>query len=92
MKNYKITKKLFNLTLLLLIINALVFLYDGGIGLSMLAGGVVFYFPLVLLAIMFDRFYLKNKGYQFFAIIAFMCVSAYIIYFFIQNYFSDHSF
>lgn len=86
MKDFQITKKLFRLTLFWLIIDFLIFLYDGGIGISAFFGGVFFYFPLVLLLILFDRFILKNKGYQFFAIIAFLGVFAFILYLLVQSY------
>ena len=84
MKNFQITKKLFQLTSLLLVINILLFLYDKGIGFNTLIYAVVFYFPVLLLAILFDRFYLKNKGYYFLATIVLVGVITCVAYLLFQ--------
>ncbi len=89
MKNIKITKKMFYLTILLLVINSFIFLYDKIAGFVVLGYGVVFYFPLVFVIILVDRFYFKNKNPLFFMLIILICIFIFILYLLSKSYFES---
>jgi len=89
MKNKEITKKIFFLTIFLLIINFLVFLFDRILGFVIFSYGVIFYFPVLIVLALIDRFYFKNKNSYFLAIIVFVCISIPVLYFLSLNYFNS---
>lgn len=86
MKDFAITKKLFFLTLFLLIINALMFSYDHILGFVVLGNGVAFFLPIVVLLALIDRFYFKNKTKYFFGIILILLICLSIGRFLSQAY------
>jgi hypothetical protein len=89
MRNYKITKRIFFLTIFLLLVNLIVFSLDRLLGSVVFGNGVVFYLPMVILVTSFDRFYFKNKTPYFIAILLLSIISLFVLYILSQSYFDS---
>jgi hypothetical protein len=89
MRNKEITKKIFYLTLFLLIINFLIFLSDRILGFVILGYGVTYYFPVAILIVLLDRFYFKNKSRYFYGVFIFFIISLPLAYWLSQLYFNS---
>ncbi len=64
-----ISKIIFRLTVLLLIINIGIFLFDGLLAYSIFVYYVIFYLPFTVVVAIIDRYVLKNKNTFFWKII-----------------------
>ena len=89
MKNKEITKKIFYLTVFLLIINFLIFFSDRILGFVVLGYGVTYYFPIVIIIILLDRFYFKNRNFYFWLILIFIGIFIPVLYLLSQAYFNS---
>jgi small-conductance mechanosensitive channel len=90
MRNYQIAKKVFFLTVFLLIADAVVFfLFDALFGAVVLGYGVIFYLPLALLLSLIDRFYFKNINSYLRKLVILICILVLIIIVLQQAYFNS---
>ena len=86
MKNFKLSRKFFFLTVVLLLVNLIIFLFDGLRGFVIFWYGSIFYLPLLLLVTLTDRFYLKNRSPFFLTNIIVVIILGAIVYFMANAY------
>jgi|GEM_PF-7043552 len=86
MRNFRLSRKFFFLTLVLLLINVIIFLYDGLRGFIVFWYGSIFYLPLLLLVSLADRFYLRNHSPFFLMNIILLIILGLVVYFFAGAY------
>ncbi len=91
MKNFEITKKMFFFTATLLIVDLIVFFINPLLSFAILWYGAIFYLPLLLIIILVDRFYFKNRSPYLLKNLILVTILALVAYLSVQSYLDSFS-